>query len=58
MEEKDIIKILPNKEKIMVISSGDPEKIKLPGYTFEEKIDFKNLYLLWFKKENTNSRCG
>ncbi len=58
MEEKDIIKILPNKEKIMVISSGDPGKIKLPGYTFEEKIDFKNLYLLWFKKENTNSHCG
>lgn len=50
MEKEDIVQTLPDKEKIMVISSGDPEKTLLPGHHLEEAVKFDSLYLLWFKK--------
>lgn len=51
MEKEDIIYVLPDKKKIMVISSGDPQKTFLPGYFLEEKVKFDSLYLLWFSQE-------
>ena len=57
MDKKDIINILPNKEKIMVISSEDPEKTYLCGYSFEKQIKFDSLYLLYFAKRNSEN-CG
>ncbi|MFZ5365777.1 MAG: glycosyltransferase family 39 protein [Patescibacteria group bacterium] len=58
MEKDDILKTLPKKEKIMVISSGEPEKTNLPGYFLEEKVKFDSLYLLWFKKEKFGCPSG
>lgn len=51
MEKGDVANCLPNKEKIMVISSGDPKKTFLPGYFLEEQVKFDSLYLLWFSQE-------
>lgn len=50
MEEGDIIKDLPQKEKIMVITSEDPEGITLPGYNFSEDKKFESLHVVWFEK--------
>ena len=58
MDKKDILNILPDKEKIMVISSEDPEKTYLCGYSLEQKVKFDSLYLLWFKKEKFGCPCG
>jgi len=51
MEEEDIIKTLPEKEKIMLITSDEPKDITLPGYSFWQEERFGNLHLAWFEKE-------
>jgi len=51
MEEKDVIKTLPEKEKIMLITSNKPNEVNLSGYYFVKEKQFGDLYLLWFDKE-------
>lgn len=50
MEAEDIIRTLPDKEKIMLITSDDPKDIKLPGYNFLEDRKFGSLHLVWFER--------
>lgn len=50
MEENDVIKQLPDEEKIGLISSAPPSEINLPGYTIEETKQFDGLWFLWLKR--------
>jgi uncharacterized membrane protein len=50
MEESDIIRQLPEKQKILAITSGDPQKIELPGYHLTETKSFDTIHLAWLEK--------
>lgn len=51
MQEGDIIKNLPETERLGVITSGDPENVILPGFTLEEIHQFRELKFLWLKRD-------
>jgi len=51
MTEKDIIKKLPNRQKIGVISSEEPEKIEIENYQLKEYKKFGSLSFSWFERQ-------
>ncbi len=50
MGEGDVIKDVPQKEKVGVITSGSIEEVGLGNYTLEEAVPFGELKVLWFLK--------
>lgn len=51
MKAEDIIRDLPQKEKIGVISSEPPETMILPNYKYGDCQQFQELYFCWFNKQ-------
>ena len=52
MEKDDIAHEIPkNTKRVGVITSGDVEEIKLPGYTESDRKDFDRLKFLWYLKD-------
>lgn len=52
MEKGDVIKELPRKERIGVITSDPPEKVYLPYYKLEKIYYFDDLKFIWFTKKH------
>jgi len=50
MEENDVVNQLPDKEKIGLITSANPEDVVMPGYTIEITKQFESLWFLWLRK--------
>lgn len=50
MTKEDVIRTLPKKNEILLISSESPEKINLPPFKIEKSQNFDGLYLLWLQK--------
>ena len=53
MTETDTIKELPDKQTIIAITSGDPEKVELPDYQFVKEKSFGSLKLVWLERLRT-----
>jgi len=53
MAEGDTIKELPDKQTIIAITSGDPEKVELPNYQFAKEKSFGSLKLVWLERLRT-----
>ncbi|MBU3935220.1 hypothetical protein KJ909_00950, partial [Patescibacteria group bacterium] len=51
MTEEDVIKKLPDKQKIGVITSAPLEEVKIPGYHTVRTQQFGSLSFLWIEKE-------
>lgn len=54
MTDKDIIFQLPDKEKIGVISSEEPESMKIENYKLDSYKKFGSLSFSWFVKDEKN----
>jgi hypothetical protein len=50
MEKGDIINKLPNQPIVLAITSGEPNKVKLPDYVFKKEKRFDSLKLVWLEK--------
>lgn len=50
MEEEDIIRTLPDANRIGVVTSGNVEEVVLPGYTKKEVKAFGNLKFIWLSQ--------
>jgi len=51
MEDEDVIKKLPQKRRIGVITSDSPDLINLPFYKLEKIYAFDGLKLIWFTRK-------
>jgi len=51
MTEDDIVKQLPDKKRIGVISSESPERIEIENYLLDRCEKFKSLRFCWFLKD-------
>ena len=52
MNKNDIIKGLPQKERIGVITSDSPESVYLPHFQLEKTYYFDDLKFIWFTKKH------
>ncbi len=52
MDENDVIYHLPEKDKIGVVSSDSPDKIKIENYQETNFYEQGPLYFVWLEKEN------
>lgn len=50
IDQNDVLTQLPKDPILLVMASGDINRIKIPGYQEVKQKQFKNLYLLWFVK--------
>lgn len=50
MTKEDVLRQLPAKQKIIAITSGEPEKVLLPNYRFSKEKTFDSLHLVWLEK--------
>lgn len=51
MQTSDVVRSLPNIQRIGVITSGPVEEINLPNYTEESISTFGDLKFLWYQKD-------
>jgi 4-amino-4-deoxy-L-arabinose transferase-like glycosyltransferase len=51
MEERDIVREVPNANRITIITSGPVEEVDLPGYSLTEYKDFKGAKVVYFMRE-------
>jgi hypothetical protein len=58
MEEGDVIKQLPNTNKLGVITSANPEEVEIPGYVTLKVNQVGDLKLVLMQKASGCSRCS
>lgn len=51
MTDEDIIKTLPDAQRVGIVTSGPVEEVKIAGYTKDEEEHFGELKFLWFDKD-------
>jgi uncharacterized membrane protein len=50
VDDKDILKEVPNENYILVMASENIEDVMIPGFREIDRKSFNSLYLLWFEK--------
>jgi hypothetical protein len=52
LDKNDLIRELPEKQRVGVVTSGPIEEVSLPNYTKDTEKEFGSLKFIWFQKKN------